>query len=389
LSSSVPPAAEAGECLDFGDYRILVKPGTVPALFISAAGIGNPFADTPSELSMVFEWQGALRRLGAPEHAIFVQDRRRSWFNSDRGWRELIGFLREYVRRHRIEHTLAFGLSMGATGAILVDRELGCDTVVALSPQCVVGVGPGHDPRFQFLWEKIERIAHADLARALRPGARCRLLFSVDTPEDVGHARALLASGANVTPWAVHGPHNLGVEMHRFGRLDDFVAAVVREDAGALASLGFFRPDEALFALESGDAPSRRHRVVDLGLRRPEQLPEYCYEEFGAGCPGDFFPVHCAQVVAVDALARYAVHGWIRAPEGGLRSQGPTQVVRMRVMDLEARGARVQLEIEVDGMPRVVGVEAGSRDLEIVLGSPDIPQGARWTGMKLIPRIAI
>ena len=59
LQASLPPE---GERLDFGDYRVLVKPGTVPALVISVAGIGNPFADAPSGISMAFEWQGARIR---------------------------------------------------------------------------------------------------------------------------------------------------------------------------------------------------------------------------------------------------------------------------------------------------------------------------------------
>ena len=445
MQAPASPTVAAGECLDFGDYRVLVKRGTVPTLFISAAGIGNPFADTPGEISMVFEWQGAFRRLGAPEHVIFIQDRRRSWFNDLRGWEELTAFLRAYVREHRIARSVAFGLSMGATGAVKIDRELGCDTVVAISPQAIVGVGPGHDARFQFLWERIERIAMPSLAEVMRPDARCLLLFSVDTPEDVRHARALRTARASVTPLAIHGPHNIGVEMARLGKLDEFAAAVVSGDPASLAPFGFFDPDEAIFSLSDVQGAARARAVLALGFARPAQLPEPCFDEYHAAlldscvAAGESresalvanpFPVHAAQVVPPDRLVRHAARGWLPAADGGLWAHGASQVLRMRVMDFESRAARLELELvplvherhpvqrflvhaggittehvarlgEPTAASLVIRVELRTRDVEIVIESLDPvspsalgaapetgPCSARWTGMRLLPLLA-
>ncbi len=345
---------------NFGTYRAKVVPGDIPDAIISVAGVGRPAADHNGGVAMSFEWERTLQRLNRREHIIYLQDTRRSWFNETAGWDELICFIKDYFETNHISRKVALGLSMGATGTIIVDSCIKFDKVIGLSPQALVACDlcPWDDRFFEYR-DRIKYMKFPDTSRMIRREGEYQFLFSFDDAIDMRHAGIFYQAAKNVTFSMVRGDHNIGSEMARRNVIDKVVHDLLEGDSRDLVKLGILRPSNYLLDIIGRPDVVDRRNVLEFGLARPFELPQYLYDIFHEECLNDQldrgnsydraigatpYPVHAAQIVSGGELAHYAVHGW--SSDDGW-SVGLHHVIRMRVMDYNLfPNARLQLILE-------------------------------------------
>jgi hypothetical protein len=369
--------------VNFGSYRAKIKPGNVPSAIVSLAGVGHPAADNGSLIAMSFEWEHTLQRLERREHVIFLQDTGRSWFNDAPGWDELVSFLNNYFASNRITHKVALGLSMGATGSIILGSHIRFDKVIGMSPQALIPCDDcPWDDRFTEFRKRIRMIRFTDTSRIIEDGDRYQFIFSFDDPIDMRHASVFHRTASKLDLAMVRGAHNIGSEMARRRSLDRFVYDLLQNEHGHLTELGVFKADRQLFDLVD-DEPDRT-RILELGLTRPGDLPSYFYpiyheevlnlnlergEAYQQAVCGNPFPIHAAQIIEGQSLVPYAVYGWSSEDNW---SVGRHHILTMRVMDilsfpdawmeltleplLHERHRRQRVQVMANGMPMVDAV---------------------------------
>jgi hypothetical protein len=346
--------------LEFGSYRAKVIPGNNQSAIISIAGVGRPEADTERSVAMAFEWERTLRRLQRQDHIIFIQDTGRSWFNAPNGWVDLIGFINDYLKNNLVSTKVAIGLSMGGAGAIILDRHIRFDKVVALSPQALIACNLcPWDDRFTEFRGRIERFKFPDTARMIRVDGNYDFLFSYDDPTDMHHASIFRERTKNVRLFAVRGAHNIGVEMARRGSLDRFVEEMLDSKTATLRQFGVFKASNQMFELIETHGAVDRCQILNWGRSRPFELPSYFYDVFHyemvklqllSGCSYRQahrvvpYPAHVAQVIDGDRLQNFAIEGWSQPDNWSI---GRDHVIRLRLMDLNLfPDARMEMTLE-------------------------------------------
>ncbi len=350
-------SAQSGRMvLEFDSYRVSVQLGSSHRLILSVSGFDH-VAGEFQETAMLREWKGTLDRLKTDDHVIYLQDSRNAWFNGERGWSDLIDFIKQYKKACNITESIALGLSMGGTGALILDQFLEFDRVVALVPQTLVGHDVcAWDSRYQEAWRNIPDIRFPRIADCLRDDGQYVLLFAVDVVEDARHVAALLTAGMNVEAFLSRaGEHNITFEMRRRGEQEDVLAALLStDDVVDLSPFGYQRVDADFMA--SGDmileegldqcSPADVHR---LGMKYPSQVPTSFYpalREFeidrvlSAGgnyrdAAGTMFPIHASQICKPEELKNYAVFGWNALDYGFTWSEGAHHFIRFSVIDFK------------------------------------------------------
>lgn len=289
----------------FGGYDALVRPGTTNKLIVSVAGIGIPEDDR-----MAYEWNGSFQKLGVRDHIICIRDLQRSWANNPDGLDDLVSFLKSYMRRHRIEDSLIFGLSMGGFGALVLDHYVNFRRVVAISPQLLVGPTCTFDNRYTELWKKISAFKHTDARSLVRPGGTYQVLFSLDDAKDILHLQAL-AGYSNVEFLAYRGQHNIGSEMSSRFQLLEFVQAFIN-NSSSLASFGIFQASEVVKPLIHLVQNTSDENVLDFIQRHPEWLPSSHLDHFAQlqDSTLEGFPSPLLMDAPPPQMMRYLSTGW-------------------------------------------------------------------------------
>ena len=341
--------------LEFGSYRVSVQLGSSRRLIISVSGFDH-VAGESQETAMLREWKGTLDRLKTDDHVIYIQDSRNAWFNAERGWDDMIDFIQHYKKACDITESVALGLSMGGTGALILDQFLEFDRVVALVPQTLVGsaVCPW-DTRFQEAWHHILDIRFPRISECLRHDGHYVLLFAVDVIEDARHAAVLLAAGMNVEAFLSRaGEHNITFEMRRRGQQEDVLQALLGKGDVDLIRFGYQKADAEFMAygeliLEEGLDQCPPATVHQLCQKYPSQVPTTFYptlREFAidkvlaAGgsyrdAAGTMFPIHASQICKPEDLKNYAVFGWNPLDYDFTWSEGAHHFIRFSVIDFD------------------------------------------------------
>lgn len=191
----------------FEDYDIAVVPGTNDELIIALCSIGDP-GKIP-----VMEWKGTVAQIGGRQHAIFMRDRVKSWYNSRNGWDAMIGWIKDYCARHDIKRIYAFGLSMGGFGAAILARYLPLRRTLMLAPQASTRPEVYFDMRFRHYWEQITDPHCASIGDIGPCDTEFACVYTVDTLWDTLHAGMIHEALPDCHFIPIHGDHNVGGEL--------------------------------------------------------------------------------------------------------------------------------------------------------------------------------
>lgn len=191
----------------FEDYDIAVAPGTNDELIIALCSIGDP-GKIPA-----MEWKGTVAQIGGRQHAIFMRDRVKSWYNSRNGWDAMIAWIRDYCARHGITRIYAFGLSMGGFGAAILARYLPLRRTLMLAPQASTQPEVYFDMRFRQYWEQIAE-PHCPSVHHIGPcDTQFACVYTVDNLWDTLHAGMINDALPNCQFIPIRGDHNVGGEL--------------------------------------------------------------------------------------------------------------------------------------------------------------------------------
>ncbi len=200
--------------LEFGDYEASCVLRRTDKLIVSFAGIGDLANNTPD-----YEWIESLTAWNNEYSFIFVKDNSRSWYTSSNGISEFGLWLKKLIDELEFIETIAFGLSMGAYGAIIVDSLVRFDLVIALSSRMAVGSKADFDPRLELLSEKVIPHPNNHLINMIRDDGKYVCVYSIDDPCDMMHAvRLYKENKPNLRFFKTRGQHNIGYNIkHTFG----------------------------------------------------------------------------------------------------------------------------------------------------------------------------
>jgi len=204
--------------LEFGDFEALCVLRQTEKLIVSFAGIGDLANDNPD-----YEWIESLISWNNEYSFIFIKDNSRSWYTSGTGIQELAFWLRKLIDELAIKKSIAFGLSMGAYGAMIVDNLVEFDLVIALSSRAKVGAQAGFDPRLESLSLKVRDHPNNDSLNLIRDDGNYVYLYSIDDPCDMMHATRLYSiKKPNLRFFKTRGQHNIGYNIKKTFGLDSF-----------------------------------------------------------------------------------------------------------------------------------------------------------------------
>lgn len=164
---------------------------------------------------------------------LFVRDPSGLWWNAGLPGagdtvNEIVGRIEtEIGQLHGVKRVITVGPSMGAYGAILFGCLLGAERVIALAPQTYLS------RRLQTDWlPKSLDLQVPDLAPVIRqtPSTHIELVAGWDDTLDVFHAQRI-AGLPSVRVLALPGrTHLLALELHREGKLESLLTALVQGD---------------------------------------------------------------------------------------------------------------------------------------------------------------
>lgn len=202
--------------------RISYSPGDADTAVIAFAGVGLALGGIQIE-----EFSSSLARGGHPA-AVFVIDKRRSWYNNG-VVAPIIERVTALLARLRVRRVVALGNSMGGFGAVaLGPRFPGCVRVVAFSPQS--SVQPGLVP-FETRWpEWSAAITQWDLpdAAALVDNVESHLFFGRGDELDMRHAARFAAALPSRHIYRVAGTdHDLVRDLKRRGALSPLLDELI------------------------------------------------------------------------------------------------------------------------------------------------------------------
>ena len=197
--------------LEFGDYEASCLLRGTDKLVVSFAGIGDLVNPTPD-----YEWMDSLAGWSDDCSFIFIKDNSRSWYTNDIGIYEFALWLRNLMNELQFKESIAFGLSMGAYGAVIVDSLIHFDLVIALSSRSSVGVEADFDPRLESFSSKVKAHSNNNLMNLIRDDGTYIYLYSIDDPCDMMHAARLYElKKPNVRIFKTRGQHNIGYNIKK------------------------------------------------------------------------------------------------------------------------------------------------------------------------------
>lgn len=343
----------------FGGYDLLAHPGHGETLLLSIASLGLPDGSVP------FEWRHMLSQVTRDEHVVFLRDTRQSWYNAAEGWDAMVAWLLDYQARHDIRRTVAFGLSMGGSGALVLSHVVTIDEMVLLGPQVCLGEMAGFDRRYQGFWSNIAALRWPHLGRVVPQGSRPVCGFSIDIAEDVLHAAALAEAVPGTRLVGFRGVHNLGAVPYLRSCQRAFMREIIGPAPG-FGQVGGFTPSAGLVPMAriylDGANPGRDSAMRDaVAAMPPSQVPAFAYPwlasrpleawlgelgSYGAALAAMAAPAHIGRMaISGPDIHPYLPFGWSDAEAWGVWSIGRWHVIRARLHD-EPEVRRLELLLE-------------------------------------------
>lgn len=312
----------------FADYALKVHVGKSDQLIVAFSGVGNVASG-----EVHFEWGNSLINACEAAHIIFIKDNSRQWYTQQAGQAAVVDYLQQYILKHGIQKTLAFGLSMGGYGALVFASLMTFDQVVALASRACVGKWADFDTRNKALMQAIPESALSRITSDwINPRSHYVFISSRDQVNDLKHFMLLKQLFPDADFYSTRGDHNLGHEMNLRGAMKPFLHWL---SGGCVdpSPLGIEQAHPALFEL--ADLLHKKHlQCLGAGLLQqvfpdfpPEELPFFLLDawvqtELVKDKKLSAFPAPCFTSVAAGALRSYLGLGWYAPDTRGVWSQG-------------------------------------------------------------------
>ncbi len=327
---------------DFGDYQIATgQISESNKLVISLAGIGSPSGGVP------FESVKSFMNLQTKPNLIFLKDNSRSWYTSDHGLDDVVSYIQNFIKTHKISETTTFGLSMGGFGAALLAKKLKADRAIALSPRTLLGPKCKFDTRNKEHSNKLSEIKYDDMLSLLTAHTALTVIYSIDDRYDSAHAVRLLNTTARLV--AYRGDHNIARSLKERDQLESFLGDCISGKL-TLKKYGFFEPSHHAFALALSKVNVSPAGLTDALLSKTpdEFVPEYLYPELQGRWliehlerpSTPYIPVHAAVAYPAHSylcaekrkVAPYLGIGWDAPEEFGAWGIGKHHTIKMRMV---------------------------------------------------------
>lgn len=216
---------------DSDDLLVTHLEGGSRALGVSFSGIG-------------FE-EGAVQKpefvatasMEAVEHAVFVIDRRRSWFSAEGIQARIVAVVGALIARLKIATVHCIGHSMGGFGALAFADRLGADFAIAMAPQFSMDPAIIAEPRWARWRPGIAAAGLPRLAETMAGRARYYLFFGDTEREDHQHRRLFAKQGRGRIAVLRDTDHHVGLKLQALGLLQPIKTAIANHNHNRLDAL--------------------------------------------------------------------------------------------------------------------------------------------------------
>lgn len=209
----------------FGAY------GKVRRLVVAFTGIGHGFGGIQQE-----EFVGTASG-GGENHAVFVTDRRRSWFSRPGMFERIVQTIQTLARYHGTDDIVTIGNSMGGFGALIFADALRARVAIAFVPQASMDPAVVHEPRWSAHREQIDAANHRTVSRSEDSTCLRFVIVGAGERRDLRHANLIAkATGAHVFRIAESG-HDTAAHLKRLGFLKDLITEMMNGDVRATRRL--------------------------------------------------------------------------------------------------------------------------------------------------------
>lgn len=367
---------EPAEILRFGDYEAGAFPAESNRLIVACSGIRGFNLGRGR-----FEWGRTLRALPEDANLLFVGNPARTWYATPQGRDDLIGHIERFRDARGVAEVTVMGLSMGATGALILGGRLAADRVLAINPRLRIGrAAAPWDGRNRDHVDAMGQPEIVEVVEHLSATTRHRIVCSLDSLEDLAHLSALFdrldahpGERGRFDILGYRGDHHLGLALHDREALTPVMRRLLADETGELPAI--FAPVDAALCrlarehLTHGDAGLTRAALAPREQKRatPTPLP------FMRLLETDGVPfVHANQKLADEHLARLAARGWRATPEG-LALNGAEGELLFRPFDFDA----------FDAVECTLAFAEPAEGLDVAVGgdpiTPILSDGEGWT----------
>lgn len=233
LRSWLPGSAGAGlnrmrTLIEDDDLLIRYLPGTDARLTVAFTGVGRGLGGIQRD-----EFVRSAADGGA-SHALFVTDRRRSWYARTGLAARIIAAVQEIVARRGIARVATLGNSMGGFGALWFADRLGATVAMAFAPQASTDPAVLPEPRWAQFRAQMDPAGIRTVDAV--PGSACLrfAVFGARQRLDRPHADLIEArTGAQVYRLAEAG-HGVARYLKERGQLAPLVAEMLAGDIAAV-----------------------------------------------------------------------------------------------------------------------------------------------------------
>lgn len=253
---------QTDQTIQFGNYEVLVVPGTSSKLITSCAGVGNIQND-----SIGFEFKESLNKVAPEHHRIFIKDLGRTWYTETNGRHELVEFIKNYLVNYSISNSVVFGMSMGGYGALVMDSLIKFDKVVVISGRSGIGGDVPFDTRNKKLLNTVNSQKFNSIENFQDEVQRIHMLFSMDEKFDLFHAYRASRLFPQIKMHVVRGDHNLGHEYRVQGRIKNLINWIISIESDVELNGSFKFSNELLKICNEMLSESYLEKPVGNGLK--------------------------------------------------------------------------------------------------------------------------
>lgn len=209
--------------IDDDDLRVGTIGDAGDHLVVSFSGIGAE--DRPVQHA---EFTGLASARGT-RPALFVIDKRRSWYTTPGLVDRIVGVVRDRLASSGATELTLMGSSMGGLGAVLFSKYLPARRAIAFSPQFSMDRSVIWEHRWKVFRPNIRPAPLKSCAEAVNPETRYYIVFGNYT-HDLKH-RWRFQRVPQFRTWVIPGTgHNIGKIMKIDGTLDRAVEAMFVDD---------------------------------------------------------------------------------------------------------------------------------------------------------------
>jgi pimeloyl-ACP methyl ester carboxylesterase len=320
------------EVLEFGNYRAHFVAADADRLVISMASRGRVAGESQ------FEWGSTFNRLGLKSNFLYVKDISNSWYADPDGWDDLCEFVLTIIRERNIKWTVAFGLSMGGYGALLLASRLPLNRVIGFGPQTCIGAEAPFDQRFQADWNMIKDPTFTNAIDLNYGNCEIVLIACSEDLTDVQHISFFPDNDPLIHKFMLLDSHHFR-HMHTIGALDDVLNHLLGgEDANETPHV--LRPKKAIyqFANEfmSGNSDLAFRNYFGRSDREDRLFPNSLYPtlfEHLAKEGVSTYPARHQQDLLVTYPDQYMHKGWSVLEKWGRWSHGDEATIRFNLVD--------------------------------------------------------